>query len=190
MVLPIVSYGNAVLKKKCAQVEKGDNVIPLIDNMFETMYQADGVGLSAPQIGKSIRLFIIDTTLFSLDKKYEYLNGFRKVFINAQMITEGGKEWDFKEGCLSIPKIQENVSRKDKIKIEYYDENWDHKIEEFDSIVARIIQHEYDHIEGVLFVDRLSALKRKLIKNQLKDILLGKVDITYPMIFPKKMIKN
>ena len=190
MVLPIVSYGNAVLRKKCSQIKKGDDLTTLIDHMFKTMYQSDGVGLAAPQIGKSIRLFIIDTEPFSSHKEHQHLNRVRKVFINAKFLYEKGKKWSFEEGCLSIPGIKENVSRKQEIRIEYFDENWDYKIEEYNSLVARVIQHEYDHIEGILFVDRLSVLQRKLIKSRLKNIQLGRVEISYPMIFPKKMVKN
>ena len=194
MVLPITSYGNPVLRKKCPQVDNNIDLTNLIEDMFETMYHAKGVGLAAPQIGMSIRIFIVDiTTLCLQEKKYEHLKGFREVFINPKMIGEKGEYWNFKESCLSVPITHEDVSRREEVEIEYYDENWSRKIKKFDSIIARVIQHEYDHIEGVLFIDRISALRRKLIKKQLKNIQLGKIEIGYSMNFPKnpkKMVRN
>jgi peptide deformylase len=155
----------------------------LIDNMFETMYNASGLGLAAPQIGLSIRLFIVDASPFSED--HPELDGFVKVFINPIILEESGKKWDFNEGCLSIPDIREDVTRQPKILIEYYDENWDLQEKEFDGMAARVIQHEYDHIEGVLFTDHLPALKRRMLKGRLKDITTGNIDVKYRMKHPK-----
>lgn len=183
-ILPIVAYGDPVLKKMAEEIDENyEGLEDLINNMFETMYNASGVGLAAPQIGLSIRLFIVDATPFS--DEHPELDGFTKVFINPIILEETGKKWDFNEGCLSIPGIREDVSREPKILIEYYDENWELKEETFDGIAARIIQHEYDHIEGVLFTDRLPALKRRMLKGRLNDITRGNVDVDYRMRFPK-----
>ncbi len=183
-ILPIVAYGDPVLKKVAEEIDQDyPELDKLIENMFETMYKASGVGLAAPQIGKSIRLFIVDATPFA--GEHPELDGFVKVFINPIILEEEGKKWDFNEGCLSIPAIREDVSRKPKILIEYYDENWELKEEEFDGIAARVIQHEYDHIEGILFTDHLPALKRRMLKGRLKDISTGNVDVEYKMKFPK-----
>ena len=152
--------------------------------MFETMENANGVGLAAPQIGKAIRLFVVDASPFE-DKDPE-LADFVQVFINAQIVEESGKEWVFNEGCLSIPTVREDILRKPNILIRYYDEHFDYYEEEFSGLAARIIQHEYDHIEGKLFTDRVSALKRTLLKGKLNDISKGKVDVDYKMKFPKK----
>ena len=149
--------------------------------MFETMYESQGVGLAAPQIGKAINLFIIDSSRFE-DEKYPDV---KKVFINAEIIEETGDKWDFEEGCLSIPHIRENVKRHSKLTIKYQDENFENKEETYDGIVARIIQHEYDHIKGILFVDRLSELKKRLIKNKLINISKGAVNVDYKMKFPQ-----
>lgn len=183
-ILPIVAYGDPVLKKVAEEIDDDyPNLGELVDNMFETMYKASGVGLAAPQIGKSIRLFIVDATPFSED--HPELDGFTKVFINPIILEEAGKKWDFNEGCLSIPGIREDVSRKPEITIEYYDENWELKEETYDGIAARVIQHEYDHIEGVLFTDHLAPLKRRMLKGRLNDISKGDVDVEYRMRFPK-----
>ena len=152
--------------------------------MFETMENANGVGLAAPQIGKAIRLFVVDASPFE-DKDPE-LADFVQVFINAQIVVESGKEWVFNEGCLSIPTVREDILRKPNILIRYYDEHFDYYEEEFSGLAARIIQQEYDHIEGKLFTDRVSALKRTLLKGKLNDISKGKVDVDYKMKFPKK----
>lgn len=183
-ILPIVAYGDPVLKKVAEEIEEDyPGLDELIDNMFETMYKASGVGLAAPQIGKSIRLFIVDATPFC--DEHPELDGFTKVFINPIILEEDGKKWDFNEGCLSIPGIREDVSRKPEITIEYYDENWELKEETYDGIAARVIQHEYDHIEGVLFTDHLAPLKRRMLKGRLNDISKGDVDVEYRMRFPK-----
>ncbi|TAF73365.1 MAG: peptide deformylase [Bacteroidetes bacterium] len=181
MILPIVAYGDAVLKKVSVDIEKTyPDIQKLIADMFETMYAASGVGLAAPQIGKNIRLFIADGTQIDTLKD----SGFKKVFINAEILEEDGEEWSYNEGCLSIPGVREDVMRLPKIKIKYLDENFKSHTEEFDGIQARIIQHEYDHIEGVLFVDHLSALKKQLIRGKLQNISKGKTDAEYRMKFP------
>lgn len=183
-ILPIVAYGDPILKKMAEEIEQDDpRIKELIEDMFETMYNASGVGLAAPQVGKSIRLFIIDATPFS--EEHPELDGFTKVFINPIILEEEGDEWDFNEGCLSIPGIREDVSRQARALIEYYDENWELQEEWFEGITARVIQHEYDHIEGILFTDRLPALRRRLIKGRLRDISKGDVDVDYKMRFPK-----
>lgn len=181
MILPIVAYGDSVLKRVSVDVEKNNPELQkLIADMFETMYAANGVGLAAPQVGKNIRLFIADGTQIDAIKD----SGFKKVFINAEILEEDGEEWSYNEGCLSIPGVREDVMRLPKIKIKYQDENFKTHTEEFDGIQARIIQHEYDHIEGVLFVDHLSALKKQLIRGKLQNISKGKTDAEYRMKFP------
>jgi peptide deformylase len=185
MILPIVAYGDQVLKKKALDIDKDfPGLEDLINNMFDTMYEANGVGLAAPQVGKSIRLFIVDASPFE-DKEAD-LKDFVQVFINPIIIEESGEEWPFNEGCLSIPTVREDVMRKPKILVRYYDENFEYLEEEFEGLAARIIQHEYDHIEGKLFTDRLSSFKRTLLKGKLNDISKGKVDVDYKMKFPKK----
>ena len=191
MILPIVGYGDPILKKKAQIVEKNyPDLKSLISDMFETMYHASGVGLAAPQIGKSIRLFIIDTSAFD-NKDFEETSWFKnatlkKVFINPEIINESGEAKPFEEGCLSIPNVREIISRKSKIKLSYFDENFVHHQESFNGIIARVIQHEYDHIEGVLFTDKVSPFKKKLIKGKLNSILTGKVSVDYSMNFYKK----
>ncbi len=190
MILPIVAYGDPVLKKVATHIDADyPKLSELIDNMFETMYNAYGVGLAAPQIGLPIRLFLVDTTPFSEDEDLseedqKALDGFKRVFINAEIIEEEGEEWAFNEGCLSIPDVREDVFRKPKITIEYLDENFQPKKETFDGLIARVIQHEYDHIEGVLFTDKLSTLKKRLIKGRLGNISKGKIKVDYRMRFP------
>jgi len=190
MILPIVAYGDPVLRKVAKDIPKDYPKLDiLIENMFETMYNAYGVGLAAPQIGLPIRLFVIDATAFADDdelseKEKEQLTGFKKVFINPTIIEETGEEWTFNEGCLSIPDIREDVTRNAIIKIEYYDADFNKHIEEFDGLAARVIQHEYDHIEGVLFTDKLSSLKKRLLKGKLTSISKGKIKIDYKMRFP------
>lgn len=182
MILPIYILGHSVLKEKAQPISPDyPHLKELIDNMFETMYNANGVGLAAPQIGLSIRLFIIDAGQF--DEKYQDL---KKVFINAEMITETGKEWQFNEGCLSIPDVRAEVTRLDTITIRYFDEHFQEHTETFDDIPARIIQHEYDHIEGKLFIDHISAFKKTLLRKKLDNLKQGKVqDIAYPVKFAK-----
>ena len=196
MILPIVAYGDAVLKKMGTPITKDyPNLDTLIENMFETMYNALGVGLAAPQIGLPIRLFVIDTSPFSEDEdltqeEQNILKDFRRVFINAKITKEEGDEWAFNEGCLSIPDVREDVFRQPKLTIEYVDENFNKHIEEFDGLIARVIQHEYDHIDGILFTDRLSALKKRLLKSRLTNISKGKIDIDYRMRFPDQKKKR
>ncbi len=193
MILPILAYGDPVLKKECEEINQNyPDLDSLIDDMFETMYRAKGVGLAAPQIGKNIRLFIVDGSPFAEkeegeedDPMAEGIEDFKKVFINPIIEEEEGMEWSFQEGCLSIPKIRENVSRKPDILLTYYDENWNLKEERYSGYAARIIQHEYDHIEGILFTDYLSPLKRKLLKKKLNNITNGLIEIDYKMSFPK-----
>lgn len=190
MILPIVAYGDAVLKKKAKAITKDyPKLDDLIANMYETMYGAHGVGLAAPQIGLPIRLFLVDADPFSEDEdlseqERKQLKGFKKTFINAQILEEEGDEWAFNEGCLSIPDVREDVFRKPRIKIQYQDENFETHVEEFDGLIARVIQHEYDHIEGVLFTDKLSSFKKRLIKGKLTNISKGKIRIDYKMRFP------
>ncbi len=192
MILPVVAYGDPVLKKEAVDIDANfPSLSDLISNMFETMYNAQGVGLAAPQIGQSIRLFIVDGSPFldeeeeEQDPRTEGLEDFKKVFINPVIHDEQGEEWGFNEGCLSIPKIREEVYRKPEICISYYDENWVfHKEEVFKGYAARIIQHEYDHIQGVLFTDHLSMLKRKLLTKKLTNISKGLVVVDYRMKFP------
>ncbi len=192
MILPIVAYGDPVLKKDAEEIDKDyPELKQLIDDMFETMYEASGVGLAAPQIGRSIRLFVVDGSPFAErdedeeeDPKAAGMEGFKKVFINPIIEEEEGKEWGFAEGCLSIPKIREEVLRKERVRLSYYDENWTFHDEWFDGYKARIIQHEYDHIEGVLFTDHLSVLKKRLLTKRLANISQGIVNVDYKMRFP------
>lgn len=192
MVLPIVAYGAPVLKKEGEEIDEDyDGLQELISNMFETMYAANGVGLAAPQIGKSIRLFVVDASPFAEveegeepDPLAEGLEDFKKVFINPIIEEETGEEWSFAEGCLSIPKIREEVFRQPKIRITYYDENWEFKDETYEGYAARVIQHEYDHVDGILFTDRLSPLKKRILKKKLLNISKGDVDVPYKMKFP------
>jgi peptide deformylase len=176
MIYPIVLYGESVLKKRAENIELNDSgVKEVARDMYETMYQANGVGLAAPQIGKSERLFIIDSTPMEDNPE----NAVRQVFINAQMLEESGNEWAFEEGCLSIPGIREDVMRREKIKIRFYDPDWQLHEKEYEGVVARIIQHEYDHIEGILFTDHISPFKKRLLKSKLTNISKGKVNADY-----------
>jgi peptide deformylase len=190
MILPIVAYGDPVLRKKCTEIDaEYPDLKELISNMWETMYNAAGVGLAAPQIGKPIRIFLVDTTPFAEDEDLSeaeraQLKDFKRVFINAQMEEETGKKWAFNEGCLSIPDIREDVSRQDTITLRYLDEDFKPHTQTFDGLLARVIQHEYDHIEGVLFTDKLSSLKRRLLKGKLANISKGKIEVDYKMKFP------
>jgi peptide deformylase len=190
MILPIVAYGDAVLKRKAKEIDKDyPKLKELLENMYETMYGAFGVGLAAPQIGLAIRLFLVDTEPFSEDeelseKDREQMKNFKKTFINAQILEEEGEEWAFNEGCLSIPDVREDVFRQPKIKIQYQDENFETHVEEYEGLIARVIQHEYDHIEGILFTDKLSSFKKRLIKGRLTNISKGKINIDYRMRFP------
>jgi len=190
MILPIIAYGDPVLRKVGVDIDKADpNLAALIENMKETMVQAQGVGLAAPQIGKAIRLFIVDTSPFGADEDLEdeeraFLSNFKKTFINAKILSEAGDEWAFSEGCLSIPDIREDVFRQEKVTIEYFDENFVKHTDVLDGIAARVVQHEYDHIEGILFTDKISSLKKRLIKKKLENISKGNVNPDYRMKFP------
>jgi len=178
MVYPIVLYGSPLLRKVSKNIEKGySELSKLILDMFETMIESDGVGLAAPQIGKTLRLFIIDASPMVEDDPS--LEGFKKVFINPKILKESGENWGFIEGCLSLPEIREEIERPSIVTIEYYDENWNYCKETFNGVKARIIQHEYDHLEGTLFVDRVSPLKKKLLKGKLSNIAKGKVNAAY-----------
>lgn len=187
MILPIVAYGDPVLKRRAEDIDEDyPNLKKLIENMFETMYHANGIGLAAPQIGKAIRLFVIDATPVAEGEDGDpSCEDFKRVFINPIILEETGEEWSCEEGCLSIPNLRQEVKRKPMLKIEYYDENWDLYEEELDGFAARVVQHEYDHIEGVLFIDRISPMKRTLLKGKLNDISKGNVDVNYRMRFPK-----
>ncbi len=183
MKLPIIAYGDPILRKKASEI---DLIYPdldiLISNMFETMYAAHGVGLAAPQVGLSIRLFIVDAKPFAEDDKE--LTSFKKVFINPQILEEKGDTSTFNEGCLSIPDVREDIDRKDTIHVTYLDEKGKAHQEVYTGIAARIIQHEYDHIEGKLFVDKLSPLRKAMLKGKLESISKGLIKVAYKMKFP------
>ncbi len=192
MVLPIVAYGHPVLRKVCNDITaEYPELKKLIADMWESMYHTNGVGLAAPQINRPIRMFVVDTVQivenFDDEDKKEYPNEkpIKKVFINAHKVDESGEPWAYNEGCLSIPKVREDVMRQPKVKMRYMDENFQEHEEEFDGITARVIQHEYDHIEGKLFIDYLPMLKRRLIKKKLDDISAGKIRTDYRMVFSK-----
>lgn len=186
MVYPIVMYGDPVLRQRAKDIEQGTDLTQLIEDMYETMHNAQGIGLAAPQIGKGVRLFVVDGTVLDKDddEAEEGMENFKKAFINPVLLEELGTPWDFEEGCLSIPNIREKVSRKDIIRIRYYDEQWNLKEEEYDGMKARIIQHEYDHIEGKLFIDYLTPLKKRLLKGKLNDISRGDVKTEYRILAP------
>lgn len=189
MILPIYGYGEPVLRKKTVEIGKDyPDLDQLIENMYETMYKAHGIGLAAPQVGLNIRLFVIDASPLAEDEDYvdikDELALCKKVFINPKITKRDGELWKFNEGCLSIPDIREDIKRLENITIEYFDQNWNKKTENFGDIRARIIQHEYDHIEGILFTDLLSPLKKKLLKGKLANISKGKVETEYRMKFP------
>lgn len=189
MILPVIAYGHPVLRKMGKEIDKDyPDLEQLIKNMFETMYGANGVGLAAPQIGLDIRLFIVDASPFAEDEDLSeeektVLKDFKKVFINPKIEEEYGDDWPFSEGCLSIPGINEDVFRAEQIKISYYDENFVKHEMLLDGLAARVFQHEYDHIEGILFTDHLSGLKKRLIKKKLENISKGKVHADYRMKF-------
>jgi len=190
MVLPIVAYGDPVLKLKAKEIAKEyPNLKTLIANMEETMHGAFGVGLAAPQIGLPIRMFLVDTSPFADDDILEvderkFLRDFKHTFINPTILEETGDEWAFNEGCLSIPDVREDVFRKPNIKIEYFDVDFKKHSMDLDGLAARVFQHEFDHIEGILFTDKLSSLKKRLIKSKLQNISKGKIVVDYRMKFP------
>ncbi len=183
MILPIYVYGHPVLRKISKNIDKNyEGLDTLIENMWHTMYETDGVGIAAPQIGKNIRLFVIDASPFAeLDPNAE---GFKKVFINAEIIERNGEKWEMTEGCLSVPNIHEYISREERIIIRYMDENFVEYEEEYDGHIARVIQHEYDHLDGKLFIDHLSSLKKRLLKSKLTAISKGKAKFSYRVITP------
>ena len=195
MILPIVAYGSPVLKKVSNEITpEYPNLKELIENMWETMYAAHGIGLAAPQVGQSIRLFVIDASPFVDEENMNVeeinnLRNFKKVFINPKIVAEEGAHWNFNEGCLSIPDVREDVSRNEQITIEFLDEDFKPHELKLDGLSARVVQHEYDHIEGILFTDHLSPLKKRLINGKLNAISKGTISVEYRMKFPKKSKK-
>jgi peptide deformylase len=194
MILPIVAYGHPVLRKRSHEIDESyPNLAKLIEDMWETMYASNGVGLAAPQVNKDIRLFVMDSAqIFAnmdederKEENYPDAPGTKQVFINAHVVEEIGDDWAYNEGCLSIPKIREDIYRAEEVTITYQDENFRSHKKTFTGITARIILHEYDHIEGKLFIDHLSPLKRKLLRRKLDDISKGKISVDYKMAFPK-----
>jgi peptide deformylase len=189
MVLPIIAYGHPTLRKVASEISRDHpGLDEIIQNLFDTLYSASGVGLAAPQINSSVRVIIIDASPFA--NEHPELKSFKKVFINPSITNEEGEEWLYNEGCLSIPEIREDVLRKPKIRIHYYDRDFNFHDEEYVGIPARIIQHEYDHLEGKLFVDRISSLRKMLLKRKLNDITNGNISVAYKMIFPGKLRKK
>ena len=190
MILPVVAYGDPVLKKVGKPIDADyPKLTEFIADMWETMYNAHGVGLAAPQVGRAVRMFLVDTEPFASDEdlsaeEQQQLKGFKKLFINPTIVEESGEEWAFNEGCLSIPEVREDVYRKETVKINYFDEDFNEYTETYSGLIARVIQHEYDHIEGVLFTDKLSSLKKRLLKGKLTNISKGKVLSDYRMRFP------
>jgi peptide deformylase len=183
MILPIYAYGQSVLRKQTEELEKSDESLQeLLDNMFETMHASNGIGLAAPQIGIAKRLFIVDGSEIEGIQP----EGFKEAFINPVIEEEFGEEWEFEEGCLSIPDVRAYVKRKAELTIRYYNREWQEQVKTFDGMAARIIQHEYDHIEGVLFTDRIGPLKRNMLKRRLDNISKGMVKVDYKMKFPKR----
>ncbi|MBP6024108.1 peptide deformylase [Ferruginibacter sp.] len=192
MILPIVAYGAPVLRKVCSDIEADyPSLDKLIADMWETMYNSNGVGLAAPQINVPVRLFVMDSEqIFANKDEDEELNypdepGYKGVFINAHIKALNGEPWSYNEGCLSIPKIREDVNREEEVTLEYDDENFTHHVKTFNGITARVILHEYDHIDGKLFIDHIRPLKRKLLQGKLNDISKGKIKVDYRMVFPK-----
>ncbi|MDZ7898712.1 MAG: peptide deformylase [Arcicella sp.] len=191
MIYPIIAYGDPVLRKVTVDIDKSVDVKKLSEDMFETMYNAKGVGLAAPQIGSNLRIFVVDGRPFNEGEDMEErdkdpsLVDFKQVFINADILDEKGKEWAFEEGCLSIPDIREDVYRPNFVTINFFDENWVEHTKTYEGLAARIIQHEYDHIDGILFTDHLNPVKKRMLKNKLAKITKGIVDVDYKMKFPK-----
>lgn len=192
MILPIVAYGAPILRKICSDITADyPGLEKLVADMWETMYNSNGVGLAAPQINKDIRLFTIDSEQIFInqdeDEKDDFPDapGYKGVFINAHIKELNGEEWSYNEGCLSIPKIREDVFRDEEVTLEFHDEHFNHHTKTFNGITARVILHEYDHIEGKLFIDHIKPLKRKLLKGKLTDISKGKIKVDYRMVFPK-----
>ena len=191
MIYPIVAYGDPVLRKVTVDIDKSYDVKKLSEDMFETMYNAKGVGLAAPQIGLNLRMFVVDGRPFNegedmkeRDKDPSLIN-FKKIFINAEILEEDGDDWAFEEGCLSIPDVREDIYRPEYVTIRYFDVDWNEHTEEYEGLAARIIQHEYDHIDGILFTDHLNPVRKRMLKNKLAKITKGRVDVDYKMKFPK-----
>lgn len=191
MIYPIVAYGDPVLRKVTVDIDKSYDVKKLSEDMFETMYNAKGVGLAAPQIGLNVRMFVVDGRPFNEGEDMEErdkdpsLIDFKKVFINAEILEEDGDDWAFEEGCLSIPDVREDIYRPEYVTIRYFDIDWKEHTEEYEGLAARIIQHEYDHIDGILFTDHLNPVKKRMLKNKLAKITKGRVDVDYKMKFSK-----
>ena len=191
MIYPIVAYGDPVLRKVTVDIDKSYDVKKLSEDMFETMYNAKGVGLAAPQIGLNLRMFVVDGRPFNEGEdmkerdKDPSLVDFKKIFINAEILEEDGDDWAFEEGCLSIPDVREDIYRPEYVTIRYFDADWNEHTEEYEGLAARIIQHEYDHIDGILFTDHLNPVKKRMLKNKLAKITKGRVDVDYKMKFPK-----
>ena len=191
MIYPIVAYGDPVLRKVTVDIDKSFDVKKLSEDMFETMYNAKGVGLAAPQIGLNVRMFVVDGRPFNEGEdmkerdKDPSLIDFKKIFINAEILEEDGDDWAFEEGCLSIPDVREDIYRPEYVTIRYFDADWNEHTEEYEGLAARIIQHEYDHIDGILFTDHLNPVKKRMLKNKLAKITKGRVDVDYKMKFPK-----
>jgi peptide deformylase len=187
MILPITVYGNPVLRKVCTEIDKNyEGLQELIENMFETMHTAEGVGLAAPQIDRAIRLFVIDANVMAEDDPS--LLGFKRAFINAKIVSQEGEVWAFNEGCLSIPGVREDVLRPEKIHIQYYDENWEYHDEWMEGVQARIVQHEYDHVEGIMFTDKIAPIKKRILKGKLTGMTKGKVEADYKLKMPRRKI--
>ena len=191
MIFPIVAYGHPVLRKMATTIAPDYPQLDVfIDNMWETMYASNGVGLAAPQVNKDIRLFVVDTEQIfknmDEEEKTEYPDapGVKIVVINAHMVALEGDEWSYNEGCLSIPKIREDIFRQQTVTLQYQDQHFEQHTQTFTGLSARVIMHEYDHIEGKLFIDHISPLKRKLMKGKLNDISKGKISVDYKMLFP------
>ncbi|MBK6965429.1 MAG: peptide deformylase [Bacteroidales bacterium] len=183
MILPVLAYGHPALRKIAIDIDKDyPDLDQFIADMFETMYSSNGVGLAAPQVNRSIRLFVIDATPYADDFPGE--TDLKRVFINAHIVEESGEEWAFNEGCLSIPQIREDVVRKSELRIQYYDENFNFRDERLKGVFARVIQHEYDHLDGILFVDLINPLRKMLLKRKLSEITKGIVKTDYKMVFP------
>ena len=191
MIYPIVAYGDPVLRKVTVDIDKSVDVKKLSEDMFETMYNAKGVGLAAPQVGLNLRIFVVDGRPFNEGEDMEErdkdpsLIDFKQIFINAEILDEKGKEWAFEEGCLSIPDIREDIYRPEFVTINFFDENWVEYTKTYEGLAARIIQHEYDHIDGILFTDHLNPVKKRMLKNKLAKITKGIVDVDYKMKFLK-----
>ncbi len=185
MIYPVTVYGDPILRKIAKPIEQDfENLNEFLENMWETMYHSDGVGLAAPQIGKSICVFVIDASTAAEEEPE--LADFKKVFINPQILELNGEEWTMNEGCLSLPEIREDISRPEKVKIKYLDENFEEHIEEYGGFAARVIQHEYDHLEGKMFIDYLTPLKKRLLKSKLVAISKGKIETSYRIRIPGK----